>query len=142
MGYLLDTNACVHLLRGNAPVVIQRLAEARPKAVHLCSPVLYELYYGAYHSAAQERNLATLEAFRATMINLPFNDNAAEVAGRVRATLATAGTPIGPIDLLIASLALVHDLTQVTHNTREFGRIPDLRLEDWEVPRSSLNGSA
>ena len=55
-----------------------------------------------------------------------------ETYGQVRTHLERAGTPIGPNDLMIASIALTHNLTLVTHNTREFSRVPDLRIEDWE----------
>jgi tRNA(fMet)-specific endonuclease VapC len=63
---------------------------------------------------------------------LPFDDAAAEAYGRLRAELARRGTPIGPNDLMIAAIALAHDLTLVTHNTAEFSRVSGLRLEDWE----------
>ena len=62
-----------------------------------------------------------------------FDDSSAEACGRDRADLASRGTPIGPNDLLIASIALANDLTLVTHNTREFARVPGWRLEDWEA---------
>ena len=64
---------------------------------------------------------------------MPFDDIAAEIYGRIRAHLATQGTPIGANDLQIASISLAHDLILVTHNTREFSRVPRLRLEDWEL---------
>ena len=52
---------------------------------------------------------------------------------RIRRELERGGTPIGPHDLQIAAVAMEHGLMLVTHNTREFSRIPELRLEDWEV---------
>ena len=64
---------------------------------------------------------------------MPFDDAAAEICGRIRAALASAGTPIGPYDLQIASIALANNLTLVTHNTRGFSRVPGLLLEDREV---------
>jgi tRNA(fMet)-specific endonuclease VapC len=68
-----------------------------------------------------------LDPFR----SLPFDDASAEVYGRIRAQLGAQGNLIGPNDLLIASIALANNLTLVTHNTREFSRIPELRIEDW-----------
>jgi tRNA(fMet)-specific endonuclease VapC len=62
---------------------------------------------------------------------LPFDDAAAEVYGRIRAELASRGTPIGPYDLMIAATALANNLILVTHNTREFARVSGLVLEDW-----------
>lgn len=66
-------------------------------------------------------------------VSFPFDDEAAEVYGRIRADLEKLGTPIGPNDLLIAAIGLANDATVVTHNTREFSRIADLKLEDWEI---------
>lgn len=65
--------------------------------------------------------------------SLPFDDLAAEVAGRVRACLDAQGTPIGPLDLLIAATAIANNVTLVTHNTREFGRVTGLQIVDWEI---------
>ena len=66
-------------------------------------------------------------------VSLPFDDAAASVYAIIRAHLESAGTPIGPYDLQIAAIALANGLTLVTHNTREFSRVPGLLLEDWEV---------
>ncbi len=55
----------------------------------------------------------------------------AQQAGRLRAHLKKLGTPIGEYDLLIAGIALANKLTVVTHNTREFSRVPGLQVEDW-----------
>lgn len=66
-------------------------------------------------------------------MSLPFDGEAAEIAGKVRAELSKAGTPIGPYDLQIAAIALVYGLVLVTHNTREFQRIEGLWIDDWEV---------
>jgi tRNA(fMet)-specific endonuclease VapC len=63
--------------------------------------------------------------------SFPFDDAAAEEYGRLRAALAAQGTPIGPNDMMIAAIALAHDLTLVTHNIREFGRVKNQNLEDW-----------
>ena len=65
------------------------------------------------------------------MTSLPFNDQAAEAYGRIRARLGTQGTPIGPNDLIIAATAIAHNVTLITHNTREFSRVDSLRIEDW-----------
>jgi tRNA(fMet)-specific endonuclease VapC len=91
-----------------------------------------ELYYGAYRSTQTERNLAILERFFSQFAVLPLDPAAARVAGRIRAELLASGTPIGPNDFQIAAIALTHNLTLVTHNTREFGRVSGLVIEDWE----------
>ncbi len=131
--YLLDSNACIRLLNESASSnMARKLAELTPDDIRLCSIVKSELYYGAYKSTRRDRNLANLNRFFSQFISLPFDDNAAAIAGQVRAQLNVAGTPIGSNDLLIAAIALSNDLTLVTHNTREFGRINGLKYEDWE----------
>jgi tRNA(fMet)-specific endonuclease VapC len=73
-----------------------------------------------------------LQAFFERFVSYPVDDAAAEVCGRVRAQLAGRGKPIGPNDLLIASIALSRQQTLVTHNLGEFSRVEGLSLEDWE----------
>ena len=137
MTHLLDTNAWVdHLRRGPASKVTARLAAAPPGSVYLCSLVVGELIYGAFHSGPAHRagNLALIASLRQQFVSLPFDDRTAEEYGKARAHLASAGTPIGPNDLIIAAIALAHGCTLVTHNTQEFSRVPGLLLEDWQVP--------
>ncbi len=76
---------------------------------------------------------ARQEAFFARFVKLPVDEPAANEYGQIRAVLEVAGTPIGPYDMQIAAIALVQGLIVVTHNTREFGRIAGLQLEDWEL---------
>ena len=133
MKYLLDTNVCIKLLNGDVLSVSQRLAQHKPEEIGLCTIVQLELYYGAYRGAKTEQNLSKLARFFAQFVVLPFDESAAKVAGKTRSQLNALGTPIGGYDLQIGSIALAHDLTLVTHNTREFGRIEGLTYEDWEA---------
>jgi tRNA(fMet)-specific endonuclease VapC len=96
--------------------------------------VLAELIYGAYHSDPkhQASNLALIANLRKLFVSFPFDDHAAEEYGKLRQHLARQGTPIGPNDLMIASICLANGLTVVTHNTTEFSRVPGLSLEDWQ----------
>ena len=89
-------------------------------------------FFGAFRSQQSQRNLATVREFLAPFRSLPFDDKAAEIYGKLRCDLTSAGTLIGPNDMLIASIALAAGATLVTHNTREFSRIPSLIIEDWE----------
>jgi len=100
----------------------------------LCDIVKAELYYGAYKSVRFESNLALYREFFREFFSLPFDGIVAEVYGRIRAQLESLGTPIGPNDLQIAAIAIANNLILVTHNTREFSRVRDLRFEDWELP--------
>lgn len=132
MIYLLDTNVCIRYLNGRAPGILQKLQTLQPRDVVICSVVKAELVYGAQRSHDPQRSLAVQRQFLLPYRSLPFDDAAAEIAGTLRARLAALGTPIGPHDLQIAAIALAHGCTLVTHNTREFSRIPDLLVEDWE----------
>lgn len=132
MIYLLDTNACIGHLTGRAPRVSEQLKQLSPSNVVLCSVVKAELWYGAQKSARSKENLATLERFFAPFASLPLDDHAAEICGQIRAELERQGTPIGPNDLLIASIAVAHGLTLVTRNIKEFSRISGLQIESWE----------
>jgi tRNA(fMet)-specific endonuclease VapC len=135
VSHLLDTNSFIdHLRRGTGSNVTARLAAAPPDSVYLCSVVLAELFYGAMHGAAphQAANLALIAKLRQQFVSFPFDDRAAEEYGTIRAHLVGLGIPIGPNDLMIAAIARVNQLTMVTHNTSEFGRVPGLTLEDWQ----------
>lgn len=131
--YLLDTNVCIGILKAN-DAVVSRTAQTAPAELYLCSVVKAELCYGARGSQQIANNLAILEAFFEPYMSIPFDDRCAQLYGQVRADLRRTGQLIGPNDTMIAAIALVHDLTVVTHNTREFARVPGLRLTDWEVP--------
>ena len=133
MIYLLDTNVCVRYLNGRSLSIRERLQATNAEDIVVCSVVKAELFYGAMKSNNPQRTLVNQQQFLNSFASLPFDDEAAEVYGRIRAHLATQGTPIGANDLQIASISLVHNLTLVTHNTGEFSRVPGLRLEDWEI---------
>ncbi|WP_310484191.1 type II toxin-antitoxin system VapC family toxin [Chamaesiphon sp. VAR_48_metabat_403] len=133
MKFLLDTNTCIIYLRGKNLTLKQKLEATKIQDITVCSIVKSELFYGALKSAKPERNLAAQQEFLAQFVSLPFDDSATMIFGTVRTRLEALGTPIGPYDLQIASIALSHNLTLVTHNTREFKRVDDLQLEDWEI---------
>lgn len=100
--------------------------------LRVCAPVEAELWFGVAKSARQEQNRARLLTLLEWLPSLPFAGQATRHFGDIRAHLANRGTPIGPYDLQIAAIAVTHDLTIVTtHNTREFARVPGLKLEDW-----------
>lgn len=133
MKYLLDTNVCIVYLKGSNEHLKDKLEATSIQEIAVCSVVKAELCFGAMKSANPERNFALQQAFLKQFISLPFDDLAATTFGVIRAQLETKGIPIGAYDLQIAAIALVNNLTLVTHNTREFGRVEGLQIEDWEV---------
>ena len=132
--FLLDSNTCIRFLNGRSASIERKLVAAKPPDVKLCSVVKAELLYGASRSNNVLAARTKLELFFAPYESFPFDDPAAIEYGRLRGTLAIAGTPIGPNDLMIAAIALSRQLTLVTHNTREFSRVAGLLMEDWESP--------
>lgn len=133
MIYLPDTNACIRYLNPVDSPLARKMRATAAQDIALCDIVKMELYYGAYRSSRQTDNFALLSRFFSAFHSFPFDGTAADICGRIRAHLANAGTPIGPYDLQIAAIALANNLILVTHNTREFSRVPGLLLEDWEV---------
>lgn len=133
MIYLLDTNVCVMYLNGRSVAIRDKIQETNTQDIVVCSVVKAELFYGALRGNNPERNLARQQEFLNRFVSLPFDDAAAAIFSIIRAQLAALGTPIGAYDLQIASIALVNNLTLVSHNTSEFSRVEELRIEDWEV---------
>lgn len=134
MTYLLDTNTCIEFLRANkGSPVPAKMASIDSAQIAVCSVVVGELLFGAFRSNDPVKMLAQVQTFLAGFVSLPFDDTAAREYAIVRADLVAKGTPIGANDLLIAAIALANHLVLVTHNTRDFGRITGLKLDDWQI---------
>jgi tRNA(fMet)-specific endonuclease VapC len=133
MKYLLDANVCIQYMNRRSEPLIRKLEQHPPDDIAVCAIVEAELYYGAMKSNNPEGTLAKQQVFLQPYQSLPFDTSATRDYGRIRAFLEKKGTKIGPNDLIIAAIALTHDLILVTHNTDEFGRVPGLRIEDWEA---------
>jgi tRNA(fMet)-specific endonuclease VapC len=130
MRFLLDTNAVIALLNDATSKAAKRARRERPSDIAISAVVAHELFYGAFKSARAAENVGVVDALQFEVIALDKED--ARQAGRLRAALALEGTPIGPYDVLIAGQALAREMTLVTHNRKEFGRVPGLRVEDWQ----------
>ena len=128
--YLLDSNAVIAVLKGH-PGLLTKLRARRPQDFAMSAIVAHELYYGAYKSQRFRENVAQVEGLQFAV--LEFDKEDARCAGEIRAALATAGTPIGPYDILIAGQALSRGLTLITRNTQEFQRVGSLHIENWEI---------
>jgi len=132
MKFLLDTDVCSAHMRRPARLehrFIQFLGQLAVPTVTLA-----ELYAGAYKHAQAPRLLSLISDLRQEVIVLDFDAACAEQFGKTRGSLLQTGVSVPTADLMIASVALVHDLTLVTHNTADFRNIPDLRLDDWLIP--------
>jgi len=132
MKFLFDTNVCIRFLNGRAPSIQQQMNRHKPEDIVLCSVVKAELLVGVAKSENSEERLKKIKLFLNRFASLPFDDNAAASYAEIRADLEKRGLPIGPNDLLIASIAVANQLVLVTHNVGEFGRVNGLEIEDWE----------
>jgi tRNA(fMet)-specific endonuclease VapC len=131
MKFMLDTDACIALIKRKPASVIRRLSVLAPGDAGISAITLAELRYGVMKSEAVERNAAALADFLLPLEIDDFGAAAADVYGRVRAGLEKAGTPIGPLDTQIGAHALSLGAVLVTNNVREFRRIPGLKIENW-----------
>jgi tRNA(fMet)-specific endonuclease VapC len=129
--FLLDTNICVELIRAKSLEVQRRFRRHPVETIALSSITLAELQFGVVQSQQPTRAAAALMKFLTPIVIVNFDHVAATAYGELRSSLESAGTPIGPLDTLIAAQALAHDLTLVTNNEREFRRAPGLRIENW-----------
>lgn len=131
MKWMLDTDTCIALIKRRPPELIKRLQAKAVGDVGLSSITLAELRRGVVKSERRDQNRAALDQFLLPLDVAPFDELAADSYGDVRADLERNGTPIGPLDTLIASHALSMNVTLVSHNTREFKRVKGLRVDDW-----------
>ena len=111
--------------------VSSKLLAIPPKEIAIPSVVLYELEYGIAKSNSPRKRQAQLNEICSVVEVLPFNSREARCSALIRADLENKATPIGPYDLLIAGTAVAYQGILVTNNTKEFDRVPDLKLENW-----------
>jgi len=133
MRFMLDTDSCIALIKRKPAKMLDKLTSHAPGDVGLSTVSLAELRYGVAKSAQKERNSQALDEFLLPLEIADFDEMSAGSYGEVRAALENAGTPIGPLDTQIGAHALSLGAVLVTHNTREFRRIPGLAVEDWLV---------
>lgn len=129
MRFLLDTNVVIALTK-RRPGLTERVFSNPRRDYGLSAIVAHELLFGAFRASRVEEALAAFDRLRMPILDFTVED--ARTAGEIRASLVASGTPIGPYGVLIAGQALTRDLTLVTRNARAFGRVPGLRVEDWE----------
>lgn len=131
MNYMLDTNICIYAMKKKPERVLKRLREELNGGICISSITLAELEYGMKRSSDPIRNERALLRFLAPLSVLPFGAAAASEYGEIRAYLQSQGTPIRPLDMLIAGHAKAEHLILATNNVREFERVPNLEIENW-----------
>ena len=130
MRFMLDTNNCIYVIKRRPEAVLNALLQHEAAGVGLSIVTVCELACGAAKSGSA-RNQAALRQFLEPLEVAVFDDSAAMAYARVRSHLEAAGTPIGPLDTLIAAHALALGVTLVSNNLREFERVPGLKLANW-----------
>lgn len=131
MRWMLATDTCITLITHRSEKLLRRLSGKSPGQVGLSTITVAELQLGVARSSRPAESAAALLEFLVPWEIAPFDEAAASLFGPAVATLLRRGTPIGPMDSLIAAHALSLGAVLVTHNTREFARVPQLRVEDW-----------
>ena len=129
--YLLDTNICIYIAKGQPLAVRHRFEQHGMQDLAMSTITVGELRFGAEKSQARARALATIDELTQMIRPSALPMAAAEHYGHIRATLQQLGQPIGNNDLWLAAHALAEGWTLVTNNTREFDRVPGLRVENW-----------
>ncbi len=128
--YLLDSNILIYWLKGQGKVA-KNLQAKSPHHIKVPAPALFELEYGTAKSQKPQLQRDFIDAVVLKLEILPLDYPSAKAAGMLRSSLEGKGNLIGPYDLLIAGIAIANNLTVITRNTREFARVPGLRVENW-----------
>jgi len=131
MEYILDTNICIYIIKKRPINVFKKFRSLSVGSIGISSITLAELQFGIMKSSNPEKNQEALDKFLIPLEIIDFGVNATIEYGKIRAELEKNGTPIGPLDTLIASHAKSLDLILVTNNEREFERIVGLKIENW-----------
>lgn len=133
MRYMLDTNTLIYLINRRSVNAFSRFQQHPLSALSASSISVAELEFGAAKSGSS-RNKRAMDTFLQLLHRPAFDEKAATSYGVIRASLEARGTPIGPLDTLIAAHALSLNSIIVTNNVREFSRVPGLQVEDWTQP--------
>ena len=131
ISYMLDTNICIHIIKHRADALYNKLSVLPVERVAISSIVHAELWYGVTQSKKKVQNEAALKDFLEYVNVLDWPSAAGQIYGKIRTHLKAKGTPIGAMDMLIAAHAVSVNAVLVTDNTKEFQRVPGLKLENW-----------
>lgn len=128
---LLDTNTCIYFLNQASERIVERFKQLSPSQIRLPSITVAELYYGAEKSKFKSRNREKAKRFVSTFEIVSFDEKACSAYAKIRYSLERSGIPVGPMDLLIASIGLAYNFTVVTNNVKEFQKVKGLKIENW-----------
>jgi tRNA(fMet)-specific endonuclease VapC len=128
--YILDTNTLIYYFKGQGRV-IQNFASTPAQEINIPTIVLFELQVGLAKSISPAKRTQQLQQLLSRVNLVPFDRDAALAAATIRAQLEQQGTPIGPMDVLIAGTSVSLQATLVTHNVKEFSRVAGLAIADW-----------
>ena len=131
MRYMLDTNIIVFAKNARPEIVLKRFQQYNPGDLCISAITMAELEYGVFNSSKPKQNRLALLMFLSNIEVIPFDMDAAKVYGQIRHDLKEKGELIGANDLLIAAHAKSLAFTLITNNTREFGRVEGLKLNNW-----------
>ena len=131
MKYFLDTNMIIYAVKGAYPSIMKHIASMPTENIVIPSMVLAEIEYGARKSKDYNKTISKYKAFTSNFMTISFKEPSDFHYGIIRSSLEKAGETIGYNDYIIAATVLANDGILVTHNTKEFLRIPGLNVEDW-----------
>ena len=131
MRYMLDTNICIYAIKHKPEKLFQELQKQEPSEIFISSVTYAELVHGVEKSTAVEKNRLALSLMLANIEIMDFDVDATNYYGKIRADLEKKGTPIGPLDMMIADHAQSLAYTLVTNNVREFSRVEGLKIKNW-----------
>ena len=135
--YLLDTDIIIYSLKGNE-IVRRNLRLHLNDPIKISAVTLMELYYGAYKSKRVASNLAKIKTIENALEIISISRELVEIFGILKSNLEKAGKPLDDFDLILASTAMTHNLTIVTHNEKHFRRIDGLKIENWSKDQVSV----
>jgi tRNA(fMet)-specific endonuclease VapC len=127
----LDTNICIHYLKGEHPSIRTNLLSTPPNEIKIPVIVHSELFFGVQKSRRKKENYQKLQEFLMPFEIVSYTEKMSETYAEIRAGCEEKGKPVGPNDLLIAAIVLANNGTLATRNTKEFSRIPRLKLAEW-----------
>lgn len=135
MKHVLDTDTIIYFLKGDRDIV-SRVLSVPPESLYTTIINYAELMFGAYNSLKLKENLSKVKGFLSKIKILGFDEASGETFGKLKATLRKKGLSIADLDLMIASICIVNDGTLITNNIRDFGKIKELRIENWKTSQT------